>query len=120
SREYAILGCKCSRQRITGRSMGLVFVCRRYRSSWRGQLSLAAVLTCQSVAVGNRALSWHDAFDQNAQNEICLCDACAVVIYGRGYLLRWVPQDFLLRSATWFLNRRAITPKSGIDDARCS
>ena len=76
---------------VAGRGMGLVFVSGRHRSAWRHQLALAAVWPCESVAVGDRALSWHDASDQDAQSEIYfvtlvpLCFMCAVT-FSAGYL----------------------------------
>ena len=103
---------------FAGRGMGLVFVSRRDRSSWRNQLTLAAVWHCQSIAVGNRALSWHDAFDQNAQSEIYLRHACAVRLHVRRHFLGWLPQSFFVRSETWFFEWRAITPGPGIDSGR--
>ena len=103
---------------FAGRSMGLVLVSRRHRSSWRNQLTLAAVWPCKSVAVGNRALSWHDAFDQNAQSEIYLRHACPVRLHVCRHFLGWLPQSFFVRSKTWFFEWRAVTPGPGIDRGR--
>ena len=43
ARQHAFVERKLSSQLFAGRGMGLVFVSRRYRSSWRNQLTLAAV-----------------------------------------------------------------------------
>ena len=118
ARQYAFVERELSRQRFAGRGMGLVFVSRRHRSSWRNQLTLAAVWPCQSVAVGNRALSWHDAFDQNAQSEIYLRHACAVRLHVCGHFLCRLPQSFFVRSKTWFFEWRAITRGPGINSGR--
>src|SRR5262249_40873958 len=117
ARKHPFMERKLSRQHFAGRGMGVVFVCRRHRSSWRNQLTLAAVWPCQSIAVGNRALSWHDTFDQNAQSEICLRHAYSVRLYVRGYFLGWLSKSFFVRSETWFLERRA-APGPGIKNGR--
>src|SRR4029453_8096923 len=117
-REYTFVGRELYRQCFAGRGMGLVFVSRRHRSSWRNQLTLAAVWACQSIAVGSRALPWHDAFDQNAQSEIYFCDACAAVLHVRRHFFGWLPQGFFVRSETWFFKRRAIAPGPGINSTR--
>src|SRR4029079_18717130 len=101
-----------------GRRMGLVFVRRRHRSSWRDQFALAAVLPRQSIAFGNLALSWHDAFDQNAQSEIYLHHACTVRLHVRGHFLGWLSESFLIRPETWFFKRRAISSKRDVCNGR--
>ena len=118
ARQHAFVEREFLSQLFAGRGMGLVFVSRRDRSSWRNQLTLAAVWPCKSVAVGNRALSWHDAFDQNAQSEIYLRHACPVRLHVCRHFLGWLPQSFFVRSKTWFFEWRAITPGPGIDRGR--
>ena len=120
ARQHAFVERKLSSQLFAGRGMGLVFVSRRDRSSWRNQLTLAAVWHCQSIAVGNRALPWHDAFDQNAQSEIYLRHACSVRLHVCRHFLGWLPQSFFVRSETWFFEWRAITPGPGINSIRRS
>src|SRR4029077_521780 len=120
ARQHAFMGRKLSSQLFVGRGMGLVFVSRRHRSSRRNQLTLAAVWHCQSAAVGNRALSWYDAFDQNAQSEIYVRHACAVRLHVRSHFLGWLPQSFFVRSETWFLERRAVAAGSVINGTRRS
>src|SRR5262245_49509209 len=97
--------------------MGLVFISRGYRSSRRNQLTLAAVRPCQSIAVGSRALSWHDAFDQNAEDAIYLRDACPVRLHVRSDFLGWLPQSFFAGSETWFSEWRQIAGGAGINNA---
>ena len=73
-------------QHFAGRSMGLVFIRGGDRSSWRHKLTLAAVRSCQSIAVGGRALPGHNAFDQNAKEQISVCDFSAPLLHVRGHV----------------------------------
>src|SRR4029077_6530185 len=100
-------------QRFAGRSVGLVFIRGRDRSSWRHQLALAAVRSCQSITVGGRAVSWHNAFDQNAKEQISLRNSGSTLLHVCGHIFGWLSESFLPRPQARFFERRSIAFKSG-------
>src|SRR3981189_772014 len=100
-------------QRFAGRRVGLVFIRGRDRSSWRHQLALAAVRSCQSITVGRRAVPRHNAFDQNAKEQISLRNLGSPLLYVCGHIFGWLFESFLPRSKARFFERWPIAFKSG-------
>ena len=70
-------------QRAARRGVGLVSVSRRDRSARRNQQSLAALWSGESIAFRHRALSGHDASDQDAKDAISFCHARAARVHVR-------------------------------------
>ena len=100
-------------QRFACRGVGLVLIRGRDRSSWRHQLALAAVRSCQSIAVGSRTLSWHNAFDQNGKEQISLCNSGSTLLYVCGHIFGWLFEGVLTGFETRISERRPIAFKSG-------
>ena len=100
-------------ERFARRGVGLVFIRGRDRSSWRHQLALAAVRSCQSITVGSRALPGHNAFDQNAKKQISLRNPGSTLLHVCGHIFGWLSESFLPRSEARFFERRPIAFKSG-------
>src|SRR5436190_21306225 len=100
-------------QLLAGRGMGLVFIRGRNRSSWRNQLALAAVRSCQSITVSRRTLSRHDTFDQNAKEQISLRYDGSTLLHVCGHILRRLSESVLSGSEARFFERRPIAFRSG-------
>src|SRR5436305_62909 len=100
-------------QRFAGSSVGLVSIRRRDRSSWRHKLALAVVRSCESIAVGGRTLPRHNAFDQNAKEQISLRNLGSTLLHVCGHIFGWLSESFLSRPKARFFERRPIAFKSG-------
>ena len=103
-------------ERFARRGVGLVFVRRCDRSSWRHQLTLAAVRSCQSITVGGRTLSRHDPFDQNAKEPVSLRNSGPTLLHVCGHIFGWLFESFLTRLKARFFERRPIAVESGRSD----
>src|SRR5205823_3208911 len=100
-------------QRFAGSSVGLVSIRRRDRSSWRHKLALAVVRSCESIAVGGRTLPRHNAFDQDAKEQISLRNLGSTLLHVCGHVFSWLSESFLSRSKARFFERRPIAFNSG-------
>src|SRR5947208_16944078 len=100
-------------QRFAGSSVGLVSIRRRDRSSWRHQLALAAVRSCESIAVGGRTLPRQNAFDQNGKEQISLRNSGSTLLHVCGHVFRRLLEGFLTGCEVRFFARRPIAFKSG-------
>src|SRR5437588_6175367 len=105
-------------QRFARCGVGLVFIRGCDRPSWRHQLALAAVRSCESIAVGGRTLPRHNAFDQNAKEQISLRNPGSTLLHVCGYVFGWLSKSFLRGPKAGFFERRAIAFKSGRSDQR--
>src|SRR4029077_17410113 len=103
-------------QRFAGRSVGLVFIRGRDRSSWRHQLALAAVRSCQSITVGGSRVSWPNVFEKNAKEQISLRNSGSTLLHVCGHIFGRLFESFLTRPKARFFERRPIAIESGRSD----
>src|SRR5256884_2449077 len=100
-------------QRFARCGVGLVFIRGCDRSSWRHKLALAAVRSCESIAVRGRTLPRHNAFDQNAKEQVSLCNLGSTLLHVCGHVFGWLSESFLSQSKARIFDRSPIAFKSG-------